>query len=316
LLLFANTIWQVCLVLAAISVVSSFFAPAQTVAIRSHVPRHGLLSANALMQIAMMGSRIIGPAAAGALVAALGPAFCYGVDVASFLVSAALIFSVGIVRPAEMRSAAQPVDAGRVRALWIDLREGLRFLFGHAAILFVVAAMAAGLFTISCFGPLIAIYVRDNLHATALAFGITSGMVGVGLLIGTLVMRRLAARFSNSALVLSGLSGIGVGALALVSVPHVAAALAGTFLVGFTFAGIMVPAQTLIQQETPMALAGRVTSSMMSVVMVAQILGLLLSGFLANELGVRLVFVLCAGLSFALAGAGRLALRKGKNPSP
>ena len=31
------------------------------------------MSANALMQMAMMGTRVIGPAAAGALVAAFGP---------------------------------------------------------------------------------------------------------------------------------------------------------------------------------------------------------------------------------------------------
>jgi MFS family permease len=312
LLLFTTQIWQVCAVLAAISMVSSFFAPAQVVAIRSHVPRHGLLSANALMQIAMMGSRIIGPATAGALVAALGPEFCYTIDVASFLLSAGLIFSVGIVRPAEMRTATDGEPVGKVRALWNDLREGLRFIFGHKQILFVVAAITAGLFTISCFGPLIAIYVRDTLRATALAYGIASGMIGVGLLAGTFVMRRLAARFSNAGLVLSGLSGIGVGALVLIAVPHIAAALAGTFLVGLTFAAIMVPAQTLIQQETPIALAGRVASTNMSLVMFGQVLGLLLSGFLANEVGVRPVFVLCAFLSFALAGAGWMVLRKGR----
>lgn len=312
MLLFTTEIWQVCAVLSAISVVSSFFAPAQAVAIRSHVPRHGLLSANALMQIAMMGSRIIGPATAGALVAALGPEFCYTIDVGSFLLSAALIFSVGIVRPAELQAGGGQEAVGKVRALWNDLREGLGFLFGHAQILFVVAAIAAGLFTISCFGPLIAIYVRDTLRANELIFGISSGMIGVGLLVGTFVMRRLATRFSNSGLVLSGLSGIGVGALALISVPHLAAALVGTFLVGLTFAAIMVPAQTLIQQETPIALAGRVASTNMSLVMVAQILGLVLSGHLANELGVRMVFVLCALLSFALAGAGWLVLRKGR----
>jgi len=55
LLLFTTTLWQIYLVLIAVSAVSSFFAPAQSVTIRQYVPREGLLSANALMQIAMMG---------------------------------------------------------------------------------------------------------------------------------------------------------------------------------------------------------------------------------------------------------------------
>ena len=42
-LLFTTAMWQIYLVLVALSCVSSFFAPAQSVTIRSHVPREGLL---------------------------------------------------------------------------------------------------------------------------------------------------------------------------------------------------------------------------------------------------------------------------------
>src|SRR3989449_5948357 len=55
----ATSVWQVYFVLGALSAVSAFFGPAQQVTIRSHVPVHGLMAANALMQIAFMGSRII-----------------------------------------------------------------------------------------------------------------------------------------------------------------------------------------------------------------------------------------------------------------
>src|SRR6476620_2939419 len=40
LLFLTTTLWQIYLVLAALSCVSSFFAPAQSVTIRSSVPRH------------------------------------------------------------------------------------------------------------------------------------------------------------------------------------------------------------------------------------------------------------------------------------
>src|SRR6267142_3690068 len=103
LLIPATSIWHVYFVLAALSCVSAFFGPAQQVTIRSHVPIAGLMAANALMQIAFMGSRIIGPAAAGAIVSTFTPRVCYIIDVASFLVSAALIGSVVIVRPASIQ---------------------------------------------------------------------------------------------------------------------------------------------------------------------------------------------------------------------
>ena len=104
LLIPSTTVWQVYLVMASLSCVSAFFGPAQTVTIRSAVPIHGLLAANALMQLAFMGSRIIGPATAGAIVAAFTPRVCYIFDVASFLISASLIASVVISRPATMQA--------------------------------------------------------------------------------------------------------------------------------------------------------------------------------------------------------------------
>src|SRR6476646_878015 len=81
LLIPATSIWQVYAVLAALSCVSAFFGPAQTVTIRSHVPMAGLMSANALMQIAFMGSRIVGPSVAGVLVGRFTPTVCYAIDV-------------------------------------------------------------------------------------------------------------------------------------------------------------------------------------------------------------------------------------------
>src|SRR5882672_896067 len=107
LLVPSTEVWHVYLVLAALSCVSAFFGPAQTVTIRSHVPVNGLMSANALMQIAFMGSRIVGPATAGFIVASSSPKVCYAIDVASFLVSASLIGSVAIRRPASLQPPAE-----------------------------------------------------------------------------------------------------------------------------------------------------------------------------------------------------------------
>jgi DHA3 family macrolide efflux protein-like MFS transporter len=311
MLLFATSMWHVYLVLAALSCVSAFFGPAQQVTIRTHVPAHGLISANALMQIAFMGSRIVGPAAAGAIASTFGPKVCYALDMFSFLFSAALIGSVAIRRPARTAVASES-SSNRIHAIWRDMREGMSFIFHHAAVFFVVMAMAAGLFIIGCFGPLIAIYVRDTLLGSARLFGFVSGIIGVGLLVGTQVMRQLASKFKEDTLVLSGLAGIGAGVFLLGALPFAAATLFAAFAIGFTFSAIMVPAQTLLQRETPHAMIGRVSSTNISVAFLAQIIGLLLSGALADVFGVRTVFFVCAGLALALAAAGRAFLHSKK----
>jgi DHA3 family macrolide efflux protein-like MFS transporter len=307
LLIPSTAVWHVYLVLAALSCVSAFFGPAQTVTIRSHVPVSGLMSANALMQIAFMSSRIVGPATAGFIVASFSPKVCYAIDVVSFLVSAGLIGSVAIRRPATLQ-APPGSSSNRIHAIWNDMVAGMRFIIHHVAILFFVLAMAAGMFTIGCFAPLISIWVRDTLHASARLFGFVSGNVGAGLLVGTQIVRQLARRMTDTTLVLAGLAGIGAGVLLLGAVPHIAAALTATFIIGFAFAAVMVPAGTLIQRETPHDMLGRVGSTNASVIFLGQILGLVISGTLAELMGVRMVFFLCAALSVALAAGGRVIL--------
>jgi hypothetical protein len=185
-------------ILAALSCVSSFFGPAQSVTIRSHVPPHGLISANALMQMAMMGMRVIGPAAAGTLVSWFGPSVCYAIDFVSFVVSAALIGSVAIVRPPSPARVTDETTNNKVQAIVREMGEGMRFIFHHAAISFVVMAMAAGMFVMGCFGPLIAIYVRDWLHARAGTFGVVSAMVGTGMMVGVPIVRVIPSRVIES----------------------------------------------------------------------------------------------------------------------
>jgi MFS family permease len=190
------------------------------------------------------------------------------------------------------------------------MREGMSFILHHAAVLFVVLAMAAGLFIIGCFGPLVAIYVRDNLQGSARLFGYVSGMIGVGLLLGTQILRKLATRVADDTMVLSGLAGIGVGVFLLGALVHPAATLLASFTIGFAFSAIMVPAQTLLQRETPHAMIGRVSSTNISVALLGQIIGLLMSSIFADLFGVRTVFVLCAGLAFVLAAGGKAFLHR------
>jgi MFS family permease len=306
-LFFATSLWQIYAVLAALSCVSTFFGPAQSVTIRSYVPAHGLIAANALMQTAMVANRIIGPTVAGILVAAFGANLCYAIDAVSFVGSAALIGTVAIVRPpASVQTGAS--DKGRIGAVLHDMGVGMRFIVHHAALSFVVMAMAAGMFVIGCFGPLIAIYVRESLHASALVFGIVSAMVGIGMIFGMPVVRRLSGTVSNPVLVLGGLAGIGLGALLLGAFTLVPTAMLGTFTLGFAFAGIIVPAQTLMQRETPHELLGRISSTVMSFVFLAQLVGLVFSGVLAQLFGVRAVFFVGTALAWVLTAAGKWLL--------
>jgi MFS family permease len=313
LLLAAHQVWHFYAILAAISVVSSFFGPAQGVAIRSAVPLHGLRSANALMQQVMFGMRIIGPAIAAFMVAYLGPASCYIFDAVSFVASACLIASVALVRTAPKPAAPGAENTSAIGKIWLDMKQGISFIVHHAALLFVILAMAAGMFVIGCFGPLIAIYVRDSLHASTKMFGIVSPMIGLGMLLGINGLNTFGKKLSNTLLVYSGLCGIAVGLVILTVLTHVWSTVVGNFIIGSAVAAIIVPAQTLFQQATPPELMGRVGSTFMSIIFAAQISGLVLSGVLTQHIGVRQVFALCAVMLVVLMAVGKLWMEPKKN---
>jgi MFS family permease len=308
LLIFARQPWHFYLILAAISVVSSFFSPAQGIAIRSAVPLHGLRSANALMQQVMFGMRIIGPAIASFLVASFGPVSCYVLDSVSFLGSALLIASLTFMPTGQLPAApdAAKESGSALAKIGSDMKQGIDFILHHAALLFVILAMAAGMFVLGCFGPLIAVYVRDSLHASTRAFGIVAAMIGLGMLIGINGLNTFGKKLSNTLLVYAGLFGIAVGLVILTTLPHIWSTILGNLIVGFSVAGIIVPSQTLFQEATPPELMGRVGSTFMSIVFAAQIGGLVLSGILTQHIGVRQVFALCAGMLVILMVVGKV----------
>ena len=303
-LVFGATLTQVYVILFLLSVVSAFFMPAQTVTLRTIVPREGLLAANALVQQAFQIMRIFSPALAGAMVESFGASSCYYVDSATYLFSASIVATLVIARePAVRAPGSHPI-----KSVYNDLMVGVKFIFTHATISFVILAMAAGMFAISCFGPLIAVYVRDELHANSTAFGIINALIGVGMIGGTLLMNGVVQKVSKTHLALWGLLTMGGFVVVLAAFKSILAASISMFGVGVGVVFVFVSAQTLMQGQTPMELIGRVSSSVMSVLSIAQLVGLVFSGSLAQTLGIRNLFYASAVLLLLITVFGYFRL--------
>lgn len=304
ILVFVTDVRQICVVFAVLSTVSSFFAPAQSVTVRSLVPPEGLLAANALIAQAFYVVRLVSPAAAALLIMAFSEKACFYLDSATFVFSACMIARLAITRPPRAQTEKT------VRSLTQDFLAGNRFIFTHAGLAFVFIAMAVAIFVLSSFSPLVSIYIRDSLRAGTFWFGMISSMIGVGLIAGTQMVTRLVRGRANPNVVLSGLLGLGIGAAVLGLFRNIPTAAISMFTMGFAIAFVLVPAQTMSQRETPPQMVGRVSSTFMSLISFAQIFGLLLSGVLAQRLGIRPLFIASAGFLALIAGAGHWMVRR------
>lgn len=307
MLVFVHNVSQISAIFLVLSSVSSFFTPAQSVTLRTIVPADSLLAANALMMQAFYIVRLLSPAAAGALVAWLTEKSCFYIDIASFVFSAAMISTLAVIRPARAQGEKT------VKSLAQDFLAGNKFIFTHAGLAFVFIAMAVAMFALSSFSPLISIYIRDSLHAGTFMFGLISAMVGVGMIVGTQLVTRLAGSGPKAYVVMGGLFLLGLGAGLLGAFRYTAMAALGTFAMGFGIAFVWIPAQTMSQQETPPQMVGRVSSTFMSLIAVSQVFGLMLSGYLAQRLGIRPVFLACAGALALISIAGHFVMR-GRTP--
>jgi DHA3 family macrolide efflux protein-like MFS transporter len=320
-LLNATRLWHFYAALAAISIISSFFGPAQGVAIRVAVPIRGLRSANSLMQQVMLGMRIIGPPIAVLLVDSVGAASCYLLDSFTFLASAALIATIRFVPAAEGPAGTHPVhpphrEGSALGHIWCDMKEGFAFIVHDASLFFVIVALGCGMFVIGCFAPLTALFVRDILHASTKVFGIASALVGLGMVAGINVLTIFGKNVQNAVLIYTGLAGIAAGLLLLAASDQLWSSYIAFFVIGFAFAGIFIPSETTIQKETPPSLMGRVGSTVSSAIYSAQISGLILSGILAQHIGIRQVFVLCTVLLALLIVVGKLWMEPKGTHSP
>jgi MFS family permease len=280
LLLQASTLTSMCVILLGISTISTFFMPAQSIALRRLTPADKLLAVNTRFQQTTLILRLISPAIASALVGSFGANACYGLDVLSFVASAALLAGIPNTAPA-------PVPARNLRD---DLATGIGFVSQNSPIARLMLALASATFALGCSSPLLAAFVRDQLHAGVEVYGMISAVLGAGLVAGTNAVPRLSKNTKSCNIVHNGLAIIAAG-LALIGL---AAGPLGTAMGAFAMgagAGVLTaPAQTLIQSQTPVTLIGRVSSSVTTLIALAQILGLIVSGYVSGHVGIRAIF--------------------------
>ena len=235
------------------------------------------------------GSRIIGPAIAGLVIAAVGTGLCFMLNAVSFL---AVLTALALVREDELRTVEKDPSARVI--------DGIRRAFAHAwadpqlrLILAVVTVVSTVGFNFHVLVPLLA---ADTLHVGPEGFGFLSAAFGLGALVGALA----AATFRGASWRLFAIGTGSFGVLALMLAPVQNAVLAGILLVGIgvSFTLFTANANALVQLAAPDYLRGRLISIYLLAFVGVAPVGGLFAGWLAEVGG--------TSLAFAVAGATSL----------
>ena len=278
-------------VLAALGGIAlAFDAPGrQSLTFQMVGPRE-LPNAVALNSGLFNGSRIIGPAIAGVVIAAVGTGLCFVVNAVSFL---AVLAALAIVREEELRPVERDPSARIV--------DGLRRAFAYAwddrqlrLILLVVTLVSTVGFNFHVLVPLLA---ADTLHVGPVGFGLLSAAFGLGALAGALA----AATFRGASWRLFAVGAASFGVLVLLLAPVQNAYLAGLILVGIgvSFTLFTANANALIQLAAPDHLRGRLIGIYLFAFLGLAPVGGLFAGWLAEVGGTSLAFVVAGSVSLA-----------------
>jgi DHA3 family tetracycline resistance protein-like MFS transporter len=176
-------LWELMAVAVFYGAATAFFDPASDALVPELLPPDSLAQANSLDQlIRPLALRLAGPALGGMLVGVIGVGWAFGLDAASFVVSAATLLAMS---PA--RRAVDPAEA--TRSVRREVAAGLRYVRSQAWLwaTLVSAAIAYLLFM----GPtevLLPFIVKNRLSDGAGALGLVFAAGGLGSLLCAIVI--------------------------------------------------------------------------------------------------------------------------------
>jgi MFS family permease len=293
-------VWEIMVVASSLGLVNAFDIPARQAFIVEMVSQQDLVNAIALNSAMVNGARILGPAVAGVLVAAIGEGWCFLANGVSYI---AVI--VGL-----LLMTVTPRVRGSSRSGLHSLVEGFHWVARTGPIRALLLLLGIVSLTGMPYMVLMPIFADGILHSGARGLGLLMGAAGVGAIIGTLA---LAARHGVRGLgrwVMFAAMGFGAS-LILFSLSHwFWLSVLLVMPAGFSMILQMASSNTLIQTMVPDELRGRVMAVYAMVFMGMAPFGALLSGAIAHHVGapltVRLggVVSLAGGAVFALTWPG------------
>ncbi len=212
-------LWELMVVAVVYGAATAFFDPASDALVPQLLPPDALAQANSLDQlIRPVALRLTGPAIGGVVIGAIGVGWSFGLDAASFVVSALTLLAMSPVRRGAAGEGGDVGDAGDgERSVRREVAAGLRYVRSHAWLwaTLVSAAVAYLLFM----GPtevLLPFIVKNRLSDGAGALGLVFAAGGLGsllcaILIGQRGLPRRALTFMYICWTLATLAIAGYG---------------------------------------------------------------------------------------------------------
>jgi MFS family permease len=320
-----------------VNTLAQFYTPSESSAIPIICKKEQLLMANSLFSTTLFGSFLIGFAIAGPMLNHFGINSIFIFGGVSLLIAFILSFKFP---PIINRSDAEGKrlikafihkDLTGVKNIALDeISQTIKLIRGKLNLLSAILILGGVQVIIGMLAVLIPSFFEKVLEIKATdASQIVIVPLGVGMILGGFLVGKIGYKFPRRSLVGYGILSAGilffsVGLSPLISPvikyfpkierpraffyqPPLSAIIAiGSFLVGMAMVSIVVPSQTVLQENTPEEDRGKVFAVLAAVMAGMSLIPVLLAGILADVFGTMPIFIWMGGIILLL---GLLALK-------
>ncbi|HET6587781.1 MAG TPA: MFS transporter [Oleiagrimonas sp.] len=295
-------LWHVYGFALLLGCVTAFDAPARQAFVSDLVTDDDLANAVALNSASFNAARMVGPAVAGVLIAAVGEGWLFLINAGSY---AAVLVSLWFLRIHELHVEARPA---RTRG---SLLAGFGYVWKRPDLMAVLVM----LLLLGTFGFNFAIFISTMsvtvFHGDASQYGLlTSAMAG-----GTMCGALFSARRQFPGMVLMAVAAAGFGGSVAVAaiMPNPALFALVLFFVGLAALTFMTASNSMMQLTTERSMRGRVLALRIAVVMGGTPVGAPLVGWVVDHFGARWALGVgaLAGLAAAAVAVAYLVRHRG-----
>jgi len=296
-------LWHVYVLAFLSGCAAALDAPVRQTFVAEMVGDADLTNAVALNSTSFTAAQMIGPAAAGLLIAGVGIGWAFLLNGLSF---AAVLISMSFFRLSELHKSARahPTNSGFL--------EGLRYVWRRPDL----RAILIMLFLIGTFGLNFPIFIAtmavNVFHTDARGFGLLSSIMAVGTLSGALFF---ASRQRQSlASLMAGACVFGLGCTLAALAPGYWWFAATLMIIGAAALTFGNGTNSIMQLSTEPAMRGRVMALRVAIAMGGTPIGAPIVGWVANRFGPRWSLAVGAGAGFTAALVAVYVLARRKEP--
>jgi MFS family permease len=286
-------VYQVMVLQALQGVINAFDTPArQSFVVEMVEDRADLANAIALNSSLVNGSRIIGPAIGGLIIAAVGEGWCFTLDAVSYVAVIASLAAMN-VKPFEPATEIIPVRQA--------LAAGFRYVSGFAPVrsglLLVALVSTLGM----PYQVLMPVMASDVLGGGAHTLGLLMTATGLGALAGTLYLASRGSVVGLGRHIARATVAFGITLVAFSQSRHLWLSLLILPISGAGFMTTLAATNTIVQTIVPEHLRGRVMSFYTMAFLGTAPIGSLIAGVAAERIGATRT-IAAGGVACVLGG--------------